>query len=94
MLDTIGAIIGGILVCGFFGGLCYVMLFKSGSSNYPLAIRGVGIMLLAGILKVVCVVLAADVSDVFDAALINYALGAVAIGGFFMMAAGFGKGSQ
>ena len=51
-------------------------------------------MLLAGILKVVCVVLAADVSDVFDAALINYALGAVAIGGFFMMAAGFGKGAR
>jgi hypothetical protein len=94
MLDTIGAILAGILVCGFFGGLCYVMLFKAGSSNYPLAIRGTGVMLLAGILKVVCVVLALDVSDVFDAAWINYVLGAVAAGGFFMMTAGFGAGPR
>jgi hypothetical protein len=94
MWDTIGGIVSAVLIAGFFGGLCFMLLFKSDSSNYPLGARGTGILLLAGILKVVCVILALDVSDVFEADWINYALGALAIAGFFVMAAGFDKGAE
>ncbi len=94
MLDMIGGIISGILVVGFFGGLLYLTLFRAKDWNYPLAARGIGIMLLAGMLKVVLIVLAENVSDVFDADYFNYALGAGAAVGMLLMMAGFGGESK
>lgn len=94
MLDILGGIVSIILVVGFFGGLLYATLFRARDWNYPLAARGIGVMLLAGIVKVVLIALADNVSDVFGADYFNYALGAVAAAGMLMMMAGFGGGTK
>jgi Co/Zn/Cd efflux system component len=91
-MEVIGTIIGLIAAVGFFGGLIYVCLFHSNSSNYPLAMRGIGVMVLSGAIKVIFLVLSDRVSQVFDWEWFDYGLSAMAAVGFFMMAAGFGGG--
>ena len=63
-----------LLVAGLFGWLIYSFLFKSGDSNQPMTARGIGIAMLAGVLKVIFLVLAERVSDVFDAGFFNIIL--------------------
>lgn len=63
-----------LLVAGLFGWLIYSGLFKSGDSNQPMTARGTSIALLAGVLKVIFLVLADNVSDVFNAGFFNVIL--------------------
>jgi hypothetical protein len=91
LLDLAGSIVALVLVVGFFGGLIYVLLFKSHASNRPLAARGIGIAMLAGAIKVVFIVLAENVSEVFATPWLDYALAAMAGVGILMMMAGFGE---
>jgi hypothetical protein len=94
ILEIAGGVLAAIVVVGFFGALIYVLLFKAKGSNYPGAARGIGIFLLAGALKVVCIVLAENVSPGFSADWINYVLIAMASVGMLMMMAGFGGGPK
>ena len=93
-LEIFGTAFSVIVVVGFFGGLIYVFLFKSHHSNYPLAIRGIGIAMLAGAIKVIMLVLADNVSDIVKADSVDAALGAMAVVGLLMMMTGFGKGPK
>ncbi|HEX7775992.1 MAG TPA: hypothetical protein VF449_05640 [Parvibaculum sp.] len=86
----VGGVVSIVLVVGFFGGLLYVTLFKAHLSNQPVATRGIGIVLLAGVLKVVLLVLAENVSEAFGDDWLNYPLIAVAAVGMFMMMSGLG----
>jgi hypothetical protein len=93
-LNLIGGVLAALFVVGFFGALIYVCLFKAHLSNMPNAARGVGLGLLAGAIKVVCLVLAERVSPAFNAPWINVALIVMAVVGFFVMAAGLSKGPR
>jgi hypothetical protein len=91
ILELAGGIAALVLVVGFFGGLMYVFLFKSHASNQPLAARGIGIVMLAGAIKVLFLVLAGSVSTVFDAQWLDYALVAMAGVGALMMMSGLAQ---
>lgn len=93
ILETIGGVLGALLVIGFFGGLIYFMLFKAEMSNYPMAMRGTGICMLAGALKVLFI-LAEDLSSGFSADWLNYTLIAIFVVGMFMIMLGFGGDSK
>jgi Co/Zn/Cd efflux system component len=82
-MEVIGTIIGIIAIVGFFGGLIYAFLFHADSSNFPLAVRGVGVMLLSGAIKVIFIVISDNVSRVFDSEWFDYGLSAMAAVGFF-----------
>jgi hypothetical protein len=93
ILETIGGIFGALFVIGFFGGLIYVMLFKAEASNYPTAVRGTGICLLAGALKVIFI-FAEDLSTSFSSDWLNYVLIAMVVVGMLVMMSGFGGDSK
>jgi hypothetical protein len=91
ILETIGGILGALLLIGFFGGLIYFMLFKAELSNNPMASRGTGICMLAGALKVLFM-FAENLSSGFGAGWLNYTLIAMFVVGMFMMMSGLAKG--
>lgn len=70
----------------------YILLFKSRESNYPMAGRGLGIALLAGVLKVVFLLMAEKVSPIFDSTWVNGALVVMLVVGILMMMSGFASG--
>jgi hypothetical protein len=75
VLESFGTIIVAIFVVTFFGGMLYFTLFKARESNQPLTARGIGIALLAGVLKVSFLLLAEYGFSVFNADWLNIALG-------------------
>lgn len=83
--------LGLLLVVGVIVLLCF-LIFKSHESNYPLAGRGIGIALLAAVLKVVFLILAEKVSPVFDSSWVNGGLVVMLVVGIFMMMSGFASG--
>ncbi len=90
-MQLIGAIVAAVVVVGFSGALLWALLFKSGGSNMPGAARGAGLMLLAGMLKVVFILLG-DHASIFAAPWLNWPLIGLAAIGFLVMIIGFGKG--
>jgi hypothetical protein len=93
MWDLICGILGLVLIVGFFGGLMFACLFKAHECNYPWAARGLGVTMLAGAIKIICLLLAEKVTPAFGSDLINYALTAMAAMGMFTMMSGFASES-
>ena len=91
--ELLWATVGAIAVVGIWGGLLYVTLFKPKESNYPIAMRGLGICLLAGTLKVLFI-FGEWLSPAFGAALLDYALIAMFVSGMLMMMGGFAQGGS
>lgn len=92
MWETIKFIFALLIIFGIPGIFAYFLLFKAHHSNYPVAARGIGIVVLAGILKVAAVVLSDHGLLLAEESYINYGLGALALIGLLMMMAGFGAG--
>lgn len=92
LLKTAATVLGGLAIVAGFLALDYVLLFKAKESNMPNAARGVGLGLLAGILKVLCLILAEKVSPLFGAPPVNWALGGLLAVGMVLMMSGLGEG--
>ena len=92
MWDTIQFILALLVMFGIPSILAYFCLFKAQHSNYPLALRGIGIALVAGILKLAAIVLSEHGLSLNNEPAVNYGLGIVLVIGLFMMMAGFGAG--
>lgn len=86
--NALGWLVGVLLIVGFFTFL-YFLLVKAHLSNMPMATRGLGIVLLAGTLKVIVAMATRSVSS---PAWVNGALIAMAVVGVFMMMSGLAKG--
>jgi hypothetical protein len=86
--ETAWAVVGGILTIGLWGGMLYMTLLKPELSNYPTAVRGVGICMLSGTVKVL-LLFAENLSPIFGADWINYVLIGVFVVGMLMMMSGF-----
>ena len=86
------SIVAAVVVAGIFLALTYVLLFKSSGSNMPLAGRGVGLVLLAGELKVMAYLLSQTVAPVLASHWVNYGLVALAFVGIVLLMTGLGGG--
>jgi hypothetical protein len=93
MWETICAFLGLGLVVAVFGGLMYVCLFQAHECNYPWAARGLGLTMLAGATKVICLLLAEKVAPAFGSDMVNYVLATLAAVGMFAMMSGFASES-
>lgn len=92
MWETIQFILALLLMFGIPGIFAYFLLFKARDSNYPGAARGIGIVVVAGMLKVASVILAEHGIGLEEESYLNYGLGALAGIGLLVMMAGFGAG--
>ena len=94
MLKTAGLIVlGAGLVAGVFA-FIFVCLFKPEVSNMPNATRGVGLCALAGVLKIILLLLAGKVASWFGAPWLDYPLIALFVVGMVVMLTGLGEGPQ
>lgn len=94
ILETIGILLLAILIVGAVGSFIYVCLFKAEQWNMPNAARGVGICALAGVFKVLFVILAETGIEVFNANWLNYPLIVMFAVGMLVMMSGFGEGPK
>ena len=86
ILENIFGVLGFLLIVGFFGGLIYICLFKAEASNMPIAVRGLGIVMLSGALKIIFMLLSVN-PGWLDVVLII-----MAVIGMLIMMTGLGKG--
>lgn len=77
-------------LCAFI----YACLFKSNEWNMPNAARGVGLCVLAGVLKVVLSFLSLKVSPWFGVPWLDYPLIALLVVGVLLMMTGLGEGPK
>lgn len=91
--ENAGWLLGAGVAAALFIVLTYVLLFKAKESRYPNAARGTGLCLLAGMLKLLSLLLAEKVSPAFGAPLVNYVLVGLLAVGYVLMTAGLGKGA-
>lgn len=89
-MEKIPGMIALFLVAGFFGTLIYVCLFRARDSNMPTASRGIGIVMLSGALKVIFLLLAEYVSEIFNAGFFDTLLIISASIGMLMLMSGLG----
>jgi hypothetical protein len=82
------ALLSGVLV------FIYVCLFKAKESNMPNVARGVGLCALAGVLKVLLLLLAEKVAPGLGAPWVNYPLVGMLVAGVLLMLSGFGEGPK
>lgn len=94
MIKTAGLILLALAIFAGFLAFIYVCLFKAKESNMPNVARGVGLFALAGLLKVVLLLLGEKVWGGFTAPWLDYSLIGMCGVGIFLMLAGFGRGPE
>jgi hypothetical protein len=90
VVESIGTIILTTIIIVFCAGILYFTLFKARESNQPMTARGIGVSLLAGVLKVSFLLLQEYGFPGFDAGWLDVALGIVVGLGVIMIMLGLG----